>query len=496
MLNGASHLSGFSSVGIPTCKSEKQSAQVITLGGKVYPTKSDQTLPPAFFSLPFATTMMAEWAAAGICGEACGWACALLSLFMFGSYSVPVKSRKLQSIPVDPLVFQTYRTLTAFVVSWSVLLLGVDFTFTPWGIVSGFCWVPGGISGIYAVRSAGLAVSQGVWSCVIVAVSMTWGVVVFSENVTSVGAACGAALLLMAGLVGMSYFSSPKKNRRQAKDSPKLSYSLPCAGAGESVQSGSNHQSNDTAGESTPLCPKHGQATAADNDGESIEREQSNSTKEPVPKLSSEETSRNRPFQQRDINSRDLVRYGSIRVNELPPEASKKIILCGIFGLTKYQLGVLAAINNGLLAGSILMPLKCAGPSHQGLQFVISQGIGALTATLTFWLARFIYSSFIEGSLLDGYNTLPPFHVKDMAVPGCLAGSLWSIGNIAGIMAVTTLGLGVGQSVIQASMLISGLWGLFYYREVTGAKDITGWLCSAFIGLLGVMWLSRAHVPI
>ena len=83
-----------------------------------------------------------------------------------------------------------------------------------------------------------------------------------------------------------------------------------------------------------------------------------------------------------------------------------------------------------------------------------------------------------------------------MAVPGCVAGSLWSIGNIAGIMAVTTLGLGVGQSVIQASMLISGLWGLFYYGEVTGAKDITGWLCSASIGLLGVMWLSRVHVPI
>ena len=442
---------------------------------------------------------MADWAAvgAGVCGEACGWACALLSLFMFGSYSVPVKSRKLQSIPVDPLVFQTYRTLTAFAVSWTVLLLGVDFTFTPWGIVSGFCWVPGGISGIYAVRSAGLAVSQGVWSCVIVAVSMTWGVVVFSENVTSIGAACGAALLLMVGLVGMSYFSSPKKNRRQAKDSPKLSYSLPYAGAGAGAdESGNNHQSNDAAGESTPLCPKNGQATADNCDDESIERKQSNSPKEPVSKLSSEGTSRNKPYQQRDINSRDLVRYGSIRVNELPPEASQKIIICGIIGLTKYQLGVLAAINNGLLAGSILMPLKCAGPSHQGLQFVISQGIGALTATLTFWLIRFIYDSFKEGSLLDGYNALPPFHVKDMAVPGCLAGSLWSIGNIAGIMAVTTLGLGVGQSVIQASMLISGLWGLFYYGEVTGATDITGWLCSASIGLLGVMWLSRVHVPI
>jgi len=41
---------------------------------------------------------------------------------------------------------------------------GEPFIFTPWGLLSGLFWVPGGTAGIVAVRTAGLAVSQGTWS--------------------------------------------------------------------------------------------------------------------------------------------------------------------------------------------------------------------------------------------------------------------------------------------------------------------------------------------
>lgn len=408
---------------------------------------------------------------------------------MFGSYSVPVKSNAAEKVDVDPLVFQTYRTFVSFAVSWSVLLLGVEFSFTPWGIASGFCWVPGGISGIYAVRKAGLAVSQGVWSCVIVMVSMSWGVFVFRENVTSISAACCAAVLLMVGLVGMSYYSSPKKQR--GGFNTRLSYSLPYVGSGEN---GDKH----TNGECKPLCPKGckipDDASEAANDSHSHRSHPdspggSSTTSSPV-------TTRAVVKSIRDVDSRDIIRYGSVRVHSLPPESSQKIIFIGDIGLTRYQLGIFAAVNNGLLAGSILVPLKCAGSSNQGLQFVISQGIGAVTATLTFWILRYIYNVAIERSFVNGYNALPSFYIEEMWKPGCLAGSLWSIGNISGIMAVTVLGLGIGQSVIQASMLISGLWGLFYYREVSAGKDVLLWLVSAFVALVGVLWLSRVHEPI
>jgi hypothetical protein len=102
--------------------------------------------------------------------EACGWAAAILAMLAFGSFGVPIKSDASRSVDIDPLVFQSYKTFMCFVTSWLVLLFGQDFSYTPWGIVSGFFWVPGGVAMIYAIKNAGLAVAMGIGSSFIVLV--------------------------------------------------------------------------------------------------------------------------------------------------------------------------------------------------------------------------------------------------------------------------------------------------------------------------------------
>mmetsp|Transcript_17836 Transcript_17836/g.27285 ORF Transcript_17836/g.27285 Transcript_17836/m.27285 type:complete len:127 (+) Transcript_17836:196-576(+) len=122
-----------------------------------------------------------------------GWTYAILSILCFGSFGVPIKSRVTVLLNIDPLVFQTYKTLACLFTSPIVLLVpGTDFSFTPWGIVSGIFWVPAGVAAIVAVRLAGLAVGQGVWSSLIVLVSFIWGVGVFGEKVRK--SAAGYAL--------------------------------------------------------------------------------------------------------------------------------------------------------------------------------------------------------------------------------------------------------------------------------------------------------------
>lgn len=83
------------------------------------------------------------------CGEACGWAAAACSALAFGTFGVPIKSEAARSVDIDPLVFQTYKTFVCFATSWLILLPNAsggggleEFTFTPWGIVSGLFWVP------------------------------------------------------------------------------------------------------------------------------------------------------------------------------------------------------------------------------------------------------------------------------------------------------------------------------------------------------------------
>ena len=126
-----------------------------------------------------------------------GYVTALISTLCFGSFAVPVKLPSVISLNVHPLAFQTYKTTMCVATAWISLVVPVygdggdggeegwtltKLQYTPWGIVSGIFWVPGGVMAIYAVQNAGLAVAQGTWSSLIVAVSFAWGMIVFGER--------------------------------------------------------------------------------------------------------------------------------------------------------------------------------------------------------------------------------------------------------------------------------------------------------------------------
>ena len=88
---------------------------------------------------------------------------------------------------------------------------------------------------------------------------------------------------------------------------------------------------------------------------------------------------------------------------------------------------------------------------------MISFGIGALLITALLWIFRYIYHVHqCKGSLVDAYRALPSFHLRVMWLAGGLCGSLWEIGNIGSIISVQVLGEGVGYSVVQAALLVSG----------------------------------------
>jgi hypothetical protein len=141
--------------------------------------------------------------------EACGWAAAFVAMLAFGSFGAPIKSDAAKSVDVDPLVFQSYKSFMCLITSPIVLLLGHPFTFTPWGIVSGLFWVPGGVATVYAIKSAGLALAIGIGSSMIVFVSFFWGIFLLNEPVHSRLGACIAIALMMIGLSGMAFYSSP-----------------------------------------------------------------------------------------------------------------------------------------------------------------------------------------------------------------------------------------------------------------------------------------------
>lgn len=154
------------------------------------------------------------------CTGNCGWIAALIAALSFGTFGVPWKYDD-SCRNTDPLIFMTYNTLCLFASSLFVYMYWMtsissseqdsnnSIRFTPWGILTGLFWMPAGLAGISAVRNAGLAISQGLWSSAIVIVSFIWGIAVFHESVRSIFGTCLAGLLIICGIWGLSNYSSP-----------------------------------------------------------------------------------------------------------------------------------------------------------------------------------------------------------------------------------------------------------------------------------------------
>jgi len=189
-----------------------------------------------------------------------------------------------------------------------------------------------------------------------------------------------------------------------------------------------------------------------------------------------------------------VERKDSLRRSTTTEISRKRIPLCGGH-LTKRQLGILAAVFNGLWGGTNMIPLHYAAHNgYGGPSYVISFACGSVLITALCWAMRFLLELYrLDGAIVKAYHALPSFYVRQIALPCFLSGTLYSGGNFFCIIAVTYLGQGVGYSFVQASMLISGLWGIFRFKEIEGRGRIINWLLSACVAISGILWLSYEH---
>lgn len=152
--------------------------------------------------------------------------------------------------------------------------------------------------------------------------------------------------------------------------------------------------------------------------------------------------------------------------------------------IRKRLMGIAFAVLNGVLGGCISVPLKIAqnNGTKTGINFVISFGIGVAIVTTVLWILLFISKG-------CKFSKLPSIHFNVTLIPGLMAGTLWAIGNFLSMYAVLKIGVAVAYPLAQASMIVSGGFGVFYYKEVKGRDSII-WmgfvlLCTGGMSLLG-----------
>lgn len=132
--------------------------------------------------------------------------------------------------------------------------------------------------------------------------------------------------------------------------------------------------------------------------------------------------------------------------------------------------GLIFAILAGILFGSYLVPLK--NSTLQPLQYLFPMSLGImLGGIIVFALKR----SKVNFAILPS---------------GTLSGMIWNIGNFASFFAVLNLGISIGFPLTQMALFVSVLWGLLYFREITGRKNITKIVIASLVLFLGAILLS------
>ena len=171
------------------------------------------------------------------------------------------------------------------------------------------------------------------------------------------------------------------------------------------------------------------------------------------------------------------------------------IVLSPNLIVSKVNAGIIAAAINGLMGGTSMVPLHYAAQEgFQGAGFFFSYASGAMivnTAVFVFVFAKRLFEK--RGSWSEAYHAMPQWHVKELWWPGLVSGVLFSAGMFGSIVTVGFLGQGIGNSFVQCKILISGLWGILYYKEIKGG-GVYRWFGSAALAVSGILLLSYEHI--
>jgi len=367
--------------------------------------------------------------------ELYGYLSAVGAVVFFGSIGLMIKSRNVTEAKVDPMIFQLYYSLAIFISSWFVLSYE-PFVFTYWGIVGAALWVPASILSIFAIKYIGLSIAQGVWSGSSILVSFLWGSIFYhmiddspkyEHTVKSIPLAVVALATLCIGILGLAVSGTK------------------------------------TVADCRYYFPLVDSFFARFEKPKSERRIDINSNEKSYKIIESDTDESNR-------HNEEECMLPEAKVEE---EKEEPISILGkLFGL-------LCAIALGIPNGSMLVPLRLAPEDAQGINYMISFGIGVLGVTPILTTIYFILK-----------REVPVFHIRVALVPGICAGFIWNLGNYCSIYATIYLGLTIGFPLTQLALLVGGLYGIFVFREITSWFAIIFFFISAGILLGGAALLS------
>ncbi|XP_057819219.2 uncharacterized protein LOC131032301 isoform X1 [Cryptomeria japonica] len=190
------------------------------------------------------------------------------------------------------------------------------------------------------------------------------------------------------------------------------------------------------------------------------------------------------------VSKKDCPKYNCIKVEDssqpfikgMTPDAGRVKGDCDHQSNNLVK-GILCAVLVGAMNGSFMIPLKYANKDVVGVEYLVSFGIGSMTMTLVL-LGTYTIVLVFQG------RPLPSLYVPGAVGPAFLAGLLWSLGNFFSIYATLDLGVALGWPLVQCQLLVSAMWAVFFYKEVTTKTGAALLLGSSILVVSGAIMLS------
>jgi len=147
-----------------------------------------------------------------------------------------------------------------------------------------------------------------------------------------------------------------------------------------------------------------------------------------------------------------------------------------------YWRGVVWASLVGIFGGSILAPTHYVPLESQGFAILPSFGIGTITLAPALFLIHIWWT-----------KVTPPLNMDKAFFPGLLSGLIWNVSNVMSLIAIPVIGYSVAYPLLQGAVLVSGLWGIFVFKEISKQSTIMAFWCGSAVLIIGAVTLALSQ---
>jgi len=343
-----------------------------------------------------------------------------------GTFPVFIKTPRVLSADVHPVVFQLYKSSWVMIAGLGCALVrvarGLELAYTPWATASAAAWIPSGVTTIIAVPLIGVGPAVLTTSAMGSALSFLVFWLGFGEPMKTHdigGAEIPLAPVYMLGsIVGMGGLVAA--HRASLRDAARLKRLLAV-----SALSDSDEQS----------VALNGDAVAA------------------------------KPSSRGWARAKTLLGYVAASVS-------------GVF--SSLQFGVVTYGKS--VAGPPPSPTAADERFDALGSWLAAFGVSAVACTLVAYACLAAYSG------ARGAPCPPSLELRVMLGPGSGAGIFWTVANVCATLAVLRGGQATTIATINCfSLITSGLWGLLWYRELKGRPAVAWAVAAAFTAAMSVL---------